>query len=99
MLPEPELGLCAGHGPGDLTGPDGGLRVELRDELRDQLALRRAQNVGGTVKLLCLGSRDAHVERGVVGLASRSRHRRYLDIRLISRSASGAGRLDEIFCR
>src|SRR4029078_9010519 len=88
MLPEPELGLRARHAPGDVPRPDGVFRVELRDELRDPLAPRRAQHVGRPVELLGLGRGDSHIQGSVVALAPRSRHRRYLDIKLISRSAS-----------
>src|SRR6266542_4108917 len=61
-------------------GPNRVFGIEVRDELRDQLALRRPQHVRGPVELLGLGGRDAHEERRVVGFASRSRHSRYLEI-------------------
>ena len=60
--------------PGDLTRPDRVGRIELRDQACDQLALRPAEDVGGAVELLSLGRRNAHVERGVVLVATRSSH-------------------------
>src|SRR5262245_15722767 len=88
VLPDRPLRVRDLHRTGDLSRPDRVLGIELGDELRDQLALRPAQDVGSPVELLGFGRRDPHVQRGVVLFTARSRHRRYLDIKKISPSAS-----------
>src|SRR5262245_697188 len=88
VLSDRPLRLRELHRAGDLPRPDRIVGIELGDELRDQLALRPAQDVGRPVKLLCLSRRYPHVKRGEVLFTPRSRHRRYLDIRKISAGAS-----------
>ena len=93
VLPEPELGLRAGHRARDLPRPDGILRVErARDELRDQLALRRARARSTARCELARPRRREFARRARVSSASRlrSRHRRYLDIKKISSAQARA---------
>src|SRR5919201_1441758 len=63
------------------------LRVDLlRDEPRDQLALRSTEGTRRAVQLVRFGGGDPDEDRRLVALSPWSRHRRYLDIKKISRA-------------